>query len=186
MFKINIKFIKEECSIFLFIIGHTYKITACAIPLILTIFFMGKNLMDIVWTSDIYIEFANNVFFQSTEHIAINAHKVAIFIIIITMLISAAIMFGSIFTAHQSLLKNYVPKNFLLKKSNKTSNDLKFILYWLLSNTPFNIMIMNSDIPFWLYKVISVYLIQSVIFYVMLKKQYFGYNIIKRSQALTA
>ena len=192
---INIKFIKEELPIIWFLTGHNFRIAWCALPFI----FLGINLL----IPSIFIDYVNSdlqahcelhkVQRCNLEIIKDPAYSPYIYKYILTLktklmitISSAIIVFLGIFYAHRSFLDNYLPKKFELKRASTIIKDFKFMCVWLLSSTLFNIPMIYFDVPSLLFKAISGYLVQNVIFYILIRKKHFGYDIKKRSSVIDA
>ncbi len=190
------KSIKKELSILWFLTTYNLKIMCCAIPYVLAgitiiqltignivINDMSEHLQSLrrfinndalfsrLYLSDVYS--IDNIAYNFNNYLNVSTK-------LIILIPSAIITFISIFYSHRSLLSNFVPKYFVFRRAENIFQDFKFMCVWMLFNIIFNIVMLYFSVPSLIFKSISTYLIQNVIFYILIRRRYFGYCVIKR------
>ncbi|AIL64774.1 hypothetical protein NOVO_01895 [Rickettsiales bacterium Ac37b] len=61
-------------------------------------------------------------------------------------------------------------------------NDFKFISTWLLVSIGINIIMWNFSFYSTVYKTVHIYIIQNLIFYLMVKMKFYNYKLIKKAK----
>ena len=100
---------------------------------------------------------------------------------ILGFIYAAILVFTSFSIANIRFLRKYTHKHFELCRSGKLVDDIKFICTLLLFSGAFNILIQMSFVGDALYRLLSLYLVQLPILFLMLKRKCFGYQLKKRN-----
>lgn len=190
------KNIKKELSILWFLTTYNLKVIGCAIPYVLAgitiiqltvgnivvndlrehllalrAFINNDALFNWLYLSDIYN--IDSIAYNFNNHLNFSTK-------LIVIASSAILTLVSIFCSHRSLLNNFVPKYFVFKRAENIFQDLKFMCVWMFFNIIFNIVMLYFSVPSLIFKSISSYLVQNIIFYILIRGNYFGYCITKR------
>lgn len=179
------KFVQKQKPLWLFSAQYNYVLVSCALPLVV----LGKQIFDYISKKVLHscpIETFLLSYFQagSFENNLTFLEGVINFIFYASLIFGVIIIFTCFAIAHIGFLKKYTSKNFRIYRSGTIIDDIKFIVIFFLLCLPFNIIMQLFLAKETIYRVLSIYLVQTPILYLMLKLNWFGYKISKRSYIL--
>ncbi|MBA8667473.1 hypothetical protein H1Q59_06175 [Holosporaceae bacterium 'Namur'] len=95
--------------------------------------------------------------------------------------LSAYIMLTTIILRNfRKFLGNFSSKSYIFMRPDSMLNDLKFVSTWLAFTGIVNIIVKFFIQTQGVYNIIAVYLVQNLIFYLMVKKNFYNYKISRK------
>lgn len=158
---INFRFanrIKEQIPLFIFVKDYNYILVSHTIPLLM----IGMKIF----------EHLNQLYDQKINGI------LGFICVAILVLLSFSV-------SHIKFLRKYTHRYFTLSRSGKLIDDIKFICtLWIVTGV-LNIFVQMSFVGDVVYRILSLYLIQLPILFLMLRTKCFGYRLQKRNPILS-
>ena len=179
------KFIQKEKSLWAFSLNYNYILLCLTLPLITA----GKKIFERINQKLLYSNLTEKFLFKYLQPGNIESNltfleKVLHFIFCTSLICTLVIIFIFFIGTHINFLKKYTSKNLKIHRSGRIIDDIKFIAAFFLVCLPFNVMIQLFSVKELIYRILSIYLVQTPILYLMLKPHWFGYKISKRSYIL--
>ncbi|HJD56602.1 MAG TPA: hypothetical protein LFW13_04990 [Rickettsia endosymbiont of Sericostoma sp.] len=164
--------VKREIPLWIFAMRYSYTLLSCSIMSIILGFksfeYINQKLTNSSWTEQALYDYIKTGDLQ--ELINLNFFIGIVFAMILVI---------SCFSySHINFLKHYSTKNFEISRSGKITDDIWFIIIYINVGGVFNAIIQYFIASDWLYRFISLYLVQTTLLYFMLKMNCCGYKLI--------
>jgi len=120
---------------------------------------------------------------QSVLQVIDNISTTIIFLILLFIVNIVTLVVCAV---HKMLVNKLAFRKYILSNTGRLSDDIFFIRIWLLISAVFNSIILMLGIDGIIYQIISIYFIQILMFYLLLRTNSFDYKlVIRRKQVST-